>query len=65
MKEAGRNLFILTAQPQTNPLSLSLEPASVDSYTTFGYIPYEVGKELPIYRFTIYPKKSNMKPFMK
>ncbi|WP_370223310.1 M14 family metallocarboxypeptidase [Cytobacillus sp.] len=55
----------LTAQPQTNLLSLSLEPESVDSYTTFGYVPSEVGKELPIYRFTIDPKKSNMKPFMK
>lgn len=55
----------LTAQPQTNLLSLSLEPESVDSYTTFGYIPSEVGKELPIYRFTIDPKKSNMKPFLK
>ncbi|KAF0817754.1 hypothetical protein KIS4809_3272 [Bacillus sp. ZZV12-4809] len=55
----------LTAQPQTNLLSLSLEPESVDSYTTFGYIPSEVGQELPVYRFTIDPKKSNMKPFLK
>ncbi|WP_197207925.1 hypothetical protein [Cytobacillus firmus] len=56
MKEAGRHFFILTAQPQTNLLSLSLELESVDSYTTFGYIPSEVGKKLPIYRFTIDPK---------
>lgn len=55
----------LTAQPQTNLLSLSLEPESVDSYTTFGYVLSKVGQELPIYRFTIDPKKSNMKPFMK
>ncbi|KON88262.1 peptidase M14 [Sporosarcina globispora] len=55
----------LTAQPQTNLLSLSLEPESVDSYTTFGYVPSEIGQELPIYRFTMDPMKSNMKPFMK
>ncbi|MRX74080.1 peptidase M14 [Bacillus lacus] len=55
----------LTGQPQTNLLSLSLEPESVDSYVTFSYIPSEIGKELPIYRFTADPKKSNMKTFLK
>ncbi|MGE6753660.1 M14 family metallopeptidase [Rossellomorea sp. NPDC071047] len=54
----------LTAQPQTNLLSLSLEPESVDSYVSFNYVPSEVGQELPIYRFTIDPKKSEMKKFM-
>jgi hypothetical protein len=47
----------LSAQPQNNLLSLSLEPESIDSYVTFGYIPSEVGKELPVYRFMFDGKK--------
>ncbi|NMH68009.1 peptidase M14 [Bacillus sp. RO3] len=54
----------LTAQPQTNLLSLSLEPESVDSYVSFSYVPSEVDQELPIYRFTIDPKKSDMKNYL-
>ncbi|MFS0902466.1 M14 family metallopeptidase [Priestia aryabhattai] len=42
----------LTSQPQNNLLSLSLEPESVDSFTTFGYLSSEVGQELDVYRFT-------------
>ncbi|MBD1380507.1 M14 family metallopeptidase [Metabacillus arenae] len=59
----GSYIF-LTAQVQSNLLSLSLEPESVDSYVTFGYIPSKVGEELPVYRFSIDPKKSKMKSFM-
>lgn len=47
----------LSAQPQNNLLSLSLEPESIDSYVTFGYIPSEVGQELPVYRFMFDGKK--------
>ncbi|MDQ0860673.1 M14 family metallopeptidase [Bacillus sp. V2I10] len=47
----------LSAQPENNLLSLSLEPESIDSYVTFGYIPSEVGKELPVYRFMFDGKK--------
>jgi hypothetical protein len=45
------SFVFLSGQPQTNLLSISLEPESIDSYTTFGYIPSDVGKELPVYRF--------------
>jgi hypothetical protein len=48
----------LTSQPQNNLLSLSLEPESVDSFTTFGYLPSEVGQELDVYRFTRSIEKS-------
>ncbi|WP_191565867.1 M14 family metallopeptidase [Metabacillus idriensis] len=47
----------LSAQPQNNLLSLSLEPESIDSYVTFGFIPSEVGQELPVYRFMFDGKK--------
>ncbi|MFN2747796.1 MULTISPECIES: M14 family metallopeptidase [unclassified Bacillus (in: firmicutes)] len=40
-----------TAQPQTNLLSIALEPESVDSFVSTGYISSEIGKELPIFRF--------------
>ncbi|MBM7703894.1 M14 family metallopeptidase [Metabacillus iocasae] len=46
-----------TAQPQTNLLSLSLEPESIDSYVTFGFMPAEVGEELPFYRFMLDDQK--------
>ncbi|MED4137523.1 M14 family metallopeptidase [Priestia megaterium] len=48
----------LTSQPQNNLLALSLEPESVDSFTTFGYLPSEVGQELDVYRFTRSIEKS-------
>lgn len=48
----------LTSQPQNNLLSLSLEPESVDSFTTFGYLPTEIGQELDVYRFTRSIEKS-------
>jgi hypothetical protein len=47
----------LSSQPQNNLLSISLEPESIDSYVTFGYIPSEVGKELPVYRLMLDHKK--------
>ncbi|MGM0852630.1 MAG: hypothetical protein ACQEWI_08465 [Bacillota bacterium] len=59
----GSYVFLM-AQPQTNLLSLSLEPESVDSYVSFNYAPSEIDQELPIYRFTIDPKKSEMKKFV-
>ncbi|MDQ0218660.1 peptidase M14 [Peribacillus cavernae] len=46
-----------SGQPQNNLLSLSLEPESIDSYVTFGYVPSEVGKELPVYRYMFDQKK--------
>jgi hypothetical protein len=52
----GSYIF-LSAQPQNNLLSLSLEPESIDSYVTFGYIPSEIGEELPVYRFMFDGKK--------
>ncbi|KZZ83603.1 M14 family metallopeptidase [Bacillus sp. SJS] len=45
------SIVFLTAQPQSNLLSLTLEPESVDSYASFGYIPSEKGERLPVYRF--------------
>ncbi|AZB44805.1 peptidase M14 [Bacillus sp. FJAT-42376] len=45
------SVVFLTSQPQTNLLSLSLEPESVDSFESFGFIPSEVGERLPVYRF--------------
>ncbi|MGD7008901.1 M14 family metallopeptidase [Metabacillus sp. 84] len=45
------SIIFLTAQPQSNLLSLSLEPESVDSYESFGFIPSEKGKQLPVYRY--------------
>lgn len=45
-----------TAQPQTNLLSTALEPESVDSYVSTGYISSEEGKKLPVYRFMLNQK---------
>lgn len=42
-----------TAQPQTNLLSLALEPESKDSYMSSGFIASKVGDELPVYRFLL------------
>ncbi|KAA6474046.1 M14 family metallopeptidase [Bacillus swezeyi] len=46
----GTKLYF-TAQPQSNLLSIALEPESVDSFVSTGYISSEAGKELPVYRF--------------
>ncbi|MFS0655865.1 M14 family metallopeptidase [Bacillus sp. 179-C3.3 HS] len=46
----GTKIYI-TAQPQTNLLSLALEPESKDSYMSSGIIASKVGDELPVYRF--------------
>ncbi|ANS52386.1 peptidase [Bacillus thuringiensis] len=40
-------------QPNANLIALALEPESVDSYTTFNFIPSEVGQELPVYRYMV------------
>ncbi|MTH54339.1 peptidase M14 [Bacillus mangrovi] len=45
------SIIFLTAQPQAGLLSLSLEPESVDSYESFGFIKSEPGEKLPVYRF--------------
>lgn len=38
------------AQPIANKLPISLEPESPESFVTWGFIPSEIGNELPIYR---------------
>ncbi|MBU8786680.1 MULTISPECIES: M14 family metallopeptidase [Bacillus] len=48
----GTKVYV-TAQPQTNLLSIALEPESVDSFVSTGYISSEKGKELPVYRFML------------
>ncbi|MEC0755924.1 M14 family metallocarboxypeptidase [Bacillus haynesii] len=50
-----------TAQPQSNLLSIALEPESVDSYVSTGYIPSQIGKELPVYRFMLNTKTLKIK----
>ncbi|MGE1144849.1 M14 family metallopeptidase [Bacillus pumilus] len=48
----GTKVYV-TAQPQTNLLSLALEPESKDSYMSSGLIASKVGDELPVYRFLL------------
>jgi hypothetical protein len=48
----GTKVYV-TAQPQTNLLSLALEPESQDSYMSSGLIASKVGDELPVYRFLL------------
>jgi hypothetical protein len=49
-----------TAQPQNGLLSISLEPESIDSYVSTGFISVEEGQTLPVYRYMLKP--GNMKP---
>lgn len=52
----GTKVYV-TAQPQTNLLSLALEPESKDSYMSSGFIASKTGDELPVYRFVL-PQKT-------
>lgn len=51
----GTKVYV-TAQPETNLLSLALEPESKDSYMSSGFIASKVGDELPVYRFLLSQK---------
>ncbi|AOZ88002.1 peptidase M14 [Bacillus xiamenensis] len=51
----GTKVYV-TAQPETNLLSLALEPESKDSYMTSGFIASKTGDELPVYRFLLHQK---------
>lgn len=56
----GTKVYV-TAQPETNLLSLALEPESKDSYMSSGFIASKVGDELPVYRFLLSQKTLGMK----
>lgn len=42
-----------TAQQQNGLLTVSLEPESIDSYVSTGFVPSDVGQTLPVYRFML------------
>ncbi|MBU8656221.1 M14 family metallopeptidase [Bacillus pumilus] len=56
----GTKVYV-TAQPQTNLLSLALEPESKDSYMSSGLIASKEGDELPVYRFLLSKKALGIK----
>ncbi|MGG3623447.1 M14 family metallocarboxypeptidase [Bacillus gobiensis] len=49
-----------TSQQQNGLLSISLEPESIDSYVSTGFIPSEAGQTLPVYRFVLDRKALNI-----
>lgn len=47
---AGSTIIYMD-QPTANVAALAMEPESVDSYVTFGFLPAEEGEILPVHRY--------------